>query len=141
MHCLQALGKGLSIGVGKIKLGSNTWAATQAWLKKSAGSFGEELKYIPGNEFHHWLIERNSQIGKMIPDFIKNQPWNLNSIPRSVHEAIHGNVSKVNLANGLGHNYNFIERWWYGTPNWFKGVETSLSTAVVAPNNSNCGCK
>ena len=34
----------------------------------------------PGRQRHHWLFERNQGIGQNVPDYIKNQPWNINPI-------------------------------------------------------------
>lgn len=46
--------------------------------------------------------------GRNVPEWLKNQPWNLMGMPnQEFHQALHG----------LG-EMNFAERLWYGTPNW-----------------------
>lgn len=78
-----------------------------------------------GYELHHWLIERNSWIGKKVPDAIKNHPWNLKAVERSVHQRIHGN------SPNKGDTYSVVEKWWYGTPAWAKGAEVSAGTGMT----------
>jgi RHS repeat-associated protein len=130
-----AVGAGLLNGVGKLKNGSNTWSATSKWLRSKNGPGGP---YSPqaGQQYHHWAIEQNSAIGKMVPDSIKNQPWNLNPISKTAHELIHGNAPG-------GAQYGATMRWWQGTPGWAKGVEMGLGTAVLVPDNQgdNCECQ
>ncbi len=103
--------KALVVGVGKIaagtafKKGSHTWGATRSWL----GRTGQAAK---GQEVHHWFLHRNQGLGKYVPDFIKNQPWNLMPMrSRIFHQSIHG--AKPNPFNLAGKLY-------YGTPQWAK---------------------
>lgn len=130
-----ALGMGLLNGIGKLKKGSNTWSATSKWLRGKNGP-GGPYSPKPGNEYHHWAIEQNSAIGKKVPNVIKNQPWNLNPIPKETHNLIHGNAPR-------GEQYGILMRWWQGTPGWAKGVEMGLGTAVLAPGDQgdNCECQ
>ncbi|CCE08440.1 hypothetical protein BRAS3843_2730051 [Bradyrhizobium sp. STM 3843] len=51
------------------KSGFNAWKATRSWLGKHVWDLEK------GQEVHHWLIEQRSTIGKMVPNWIKNQPW------------------------------------------------------------------
>ena len=56
-------------------------------------------------------IERNSKVGKLIPDSIKNHPLNLQPLPKSVHKRMHGNDLEENLPE-----FNIIQKMWYGSP-------------------------
>ena len=86
-----------------------------------------------GNDLHHWAISRNGPIGKHVPDAIKNHPWNLNSIPRNIHQNIHGNGPTP---------YNAFGRWLNGTPSWAKTGLGSLAGGVAADaaTAGDCGC-
>jgi RHS repeat-associated protein len=98
-----ALTKGAAKGA--FKLGSHTWSATRKW-------YGQTRSLERGTPVHHWLIERNSAIGKQVPDAIKNQPWNLMPMrSQALHNQVHGwNPDGFNAAGQL----------WYGTPPWTK---------------------
>jgi len=129
-----ALGGGLVNGIGKLKKGSNAWNATRGWLGGPKGPGGAFTRQT-GQQYHHWLIEQNSKIGKLVPESIKNQPWNLNPIPRATHELIHGNAPG-------GQKYGAFMRWFKGTPGWAKGVEGGVAAGVAGPDNSaNCACR
>ncbi|WP_423709479.1 RHS repeat domain-containing protein [Undibacterium sp. WLX3042] len=113
---------------GAWKLGSNSWSASRRW-------YGATRELPPNTQVHHWLIEQNSPLGKMVPNSIKNQPWNLNSLyateqmtSQARHTAIHGQGQEA---------YNFLGQWWYGTPNWAKTLEVNAigKTANGAGNN------
>lgn len=87
---MGAFGGGILNKAFVLKSGSHTWGATQRWLGKHVW----DLK--PGQEVHHWLIERNSVIGKKIPDYIKNQPWNLNPMKsKAFHQRLHQEMGPV----------------------------------------------
>ncbi len=88
---------------GAWKFGSHTWDATRKWLTKCG------WREFKGQEMHHWAILQNGW-GKYMPDWLKNQPWNLMGMPDAAfHDALHG----------MGEDpFNFAERLWYGTPNW-----------------------
>lgn len=104
--------------------GSHTWGATKAWLIRRG--YGE----FPGQVFHHWFFHQNEGIGWHMPEVIKNQVWNLKRLPHwpgmrpiDVSNAIHGRSNFLKLY--------FYERWWYGTPDWFKAVIFSGSGKAV----------
>lgn len=98
---IKAAGTALTKGVWK--LGSHTWGATSKWLTKCG------WREFEGQEMHHWLIPQN-QWGKAIPNWIKNQPWNLMKMPDSTfHNALHG-FGKLNS----------FEKFYFGMPSWFK---------------------
>jgi hypothetical protein len=55
--------------------GSNTWSATSKWMNT------EGIQLLgPGQQRNHWLFEQGQGIGRNIPNWIKNQPWNTNPI-------------------------------------------------------------
>jgi len=86
-HCINIAEVGLSLVGGGVtealetgafrfkSFGSHTWDATRKWMNKEGIQILEE-----GEQHHHWLFERNQGIGKAVPDWIKNQPWNTNPI-------------------------------------------------------------
>jgi RHS repeat-associated protein len=92
-----------SVCKGAWKTGSNSWRATRDW-------YGKINDLEPGTPVHHWLIEQNSDFGKLVPDWLKNQPWNLMPMEsRDFHNAVHG----------WGPNaFNAFEAAWHGTPDW-----------------------
>ncbi len=95
--------------------GSHTWDATRKWLARSG------WREFRGQPFHHWFIEQRSAIGKLVPNVVKNQPWNLMPL-RSVleHEMIHG-----------GHGASGLYGLWYGTPDWAKLAAVSTGGRVA----------
>ena len=116
---------GLLKGAGKL--------STSTLYKESLREY-RTLNKVPGKksgnyqEVHHWAIEANGSVGKHIPDWIKNQPWNYNAVPKPVHDAI------------TFRRYNALERWWYGTPGWALEVEFGLG-GTAAGVLSGCGCE
>ncbi|MGE5047711.1 MAG: hypothetical protein ACM3PC_04020 [Deltaproteobacteria bacterium] len=105
------------VGVGGlVKLsGSHTWGATKKWMVRNGWrDFG-------GQPFHHWLVEQNSAFGKLVPDVLKNQPWNIMRMQSFVaHQIIHAPDTL------------FVYRLANGTPGWAKGVVTSISGRLAA---------
>jgi hypothetical protein len=78
-----------------------------------------------GDEGHHWLIPQN-QWGKDIPDWIKNQAWNIKSLDRVTH---------ARLRNRIGDLPKFgpFDQLHYGTPTWAKiGAGSATGHAVSA---------
>lgn len=96
------------------------------WMKSSHKWNNVSRRYkkahnVPkGHEIHHWYIERNSKIGKMIPDSIKNHPLNLQPLPKSVHKRMRGRDLEAGLPE-----FNFFQKMWYGSPTWSKVGTTS----------------
>jgi RHS repeat-associated protein len=119
-------------------------------LLKGAGKLSSSTKYadalreyrrahnVPGRnspdyqQVHHWFFEANGPIGRHVHDAIKNQPWNLNPVPKVVHDLIHGNAPG-------GAQYGALMRWWQGTPGWAKSVEAGVGGALFGPG-SDCEC-
>ncbi len=75
-------------------------------------------------EAHHWVIERNSKFSKFfnVPDNIKNHPMNLHPMPTDMHRRMHGRW-------GQKDKFNVAQRWWYGTPSWYKQGQAAGGTA------------
>jgi hypothetical protein len=111
-----AINTGLSLadltGVGElvgdpIKLGSHSWRATRKWMTNE----GLAQK---GQVVHHGIFERNRGIGKYLPDWFKNQPFNLKPMPSA---QIHDRMDHAALGQP---RLNFFQRWHYGMPDWAK---------------------
>jgi RHS repeat-associated protein len=89
---------------GAWKTGGVAWSTVRGWM-------GETGRAEAGQQVHHWAIPRNGW-GKEIPDWLKNQPWNLMPMESAeLHQAIHG-------WGELGE----FGRFWSGTPDWFKAL-------------------
>jgi len=136
---------GLLFGVGEVnaaaragKFASNAagkpWGAySSKWKNVSErvrGVMG--LKGNKGIELHHWLIERNSFIGKHFPDWIKNHPWNLNPVSKTSHVDLHG--------------MDWLSRTMLGAPSWAQraGAEAAWPAAGHIANEltePECGCE
>jgi len=98
-------------GLAKLA-GSNAWGATRSWLAR------EGWTEFAGQQFHHWLIPQRTW-GTVVPDIIKNQPWNLMRMPegaagQALHTMLHGGVT------GAGESMNMGQRLWFGSPGWAK---------------------
>lgn len=116
----RAAATGLARGSFKLT-GSHTWGATRKWLGKTARA----IKHQP---VHHALIP-NGGWGKFVPEAIKNQPWNLKALESSLeHIRIHGRSRKFDLPQ-----FNAIERYWRGTPGWWKAANASVVGHVGPP--------
>lgn len=122
---LGAVGGGWWTGAFKhAKSGTNWFKLSTKW--KNVSPRVRNAQGTPkGYGLHHWLIERNSWIGKKVPDAIKNHPGNLKAVERSVHQRIHGNHTDLT-------KYDPIRQWWYGTPTWAKGAQISISSGIAA---------
>jgi hypothetical protein len=110
---------------GAVKLaGSHTWNATRKWMGKNG-------LLEAGQHGHHGIIPRNGW-GKIVPDGIKNQPWNITAT-RNVedHMRIHGPYRGQP-------QYGQVERYWRGSPDWAKRAHvwapTGAATAVDSAN-------
>lgn len=89
---------------GAIKFGGHSWGATSSWFAKH---YGVEA----GQQVHHWLIPRNGW-GKIVPNAIKNQPYNLMAMSKELHQEIH-------------YGLTLFGKMWFGTPTWFKALGLS----------------
>jgi RHS repeat-associated protein len=122
-----ALVKSLVQGAAKgaWKFGSHSWRATREW-------YGKTRALAKGQPVHHWAIERNSAVGKHVPDAIKNQPWNLMEMPnRQFHDSVHGwGPNAMGPAGQL----------WHGTPAWTKQATGAAGGRAVNGMNNECRC-
>lgn len=110
------LGRSVVSGVrrGSLKLsGSHNWKQTRKWL-------GQKGLAEKGQHAHHALIP-NGGWGKVVPDAIKNQPWNLKMTETPVHHIrTHGASRQFGLPR-----FNMLERYWHSTPTWWKAANGS----------------
>ncbi len=129
-----AIGKGVAKGAVKVG-GPYVWRTTLPEVRE--GILGARqwmgAKGIVGKgvQAHHGVIPNNGW-GKAIPDWIKNQPWNITSIPSAeVHGRIHHSY------RGLP-RFNLAQRYYYGTPPWAKAATTSAAGhGLLAAQRSN----
>jgi hypothetical protein len=129
---------GYITGAFKHSISGKSWLKSSQKWKNVSPRVRRAQQTPSGNQLHHWAIERNSFIGKRIPDVIKNHPWNLSSIHRGIHTRIHGRNLRANLPK-----YNAVQRWKHGTPSWAKTGQIVGGTAGGAIRNSvggHCGC-
>ncbi|WP_340646007.1 hypothetical protein [Phenylobacterium sp.] len=109
-----SLGKGLVKGGVFIANKATRRAAPYGWKGNVRTWMGEQKFLKPGQHGHHWAIPQNEGWGKAVPDFIKNQPWNIKPMPSpQVHGRIHGRY-------GGQPQFKPAQRYWYGTPAWSK---------------------
>jgi hypothetical protein len=111
------LGRSVLSGVrrGAFKIsGSHGWKATRKWM----GKRGFAAKRQP---VHHWAIPQGGW-GKVVPDFIKNQPWNGRPMETVLnHIRTHGAAPSFGLPR-----FNALERYWHATPTWWKAATGSM---------------
>jgi len=103
---------GLRRGAFKLD-GSHTHGATRKWL----GKMGLAAK---GQHAHHALVP-NGGWGKLVPNAIKNQPWNYKMTETPLH---HIRIHSRSLKAGLP-RFNAVERYVHGTPTWWKAANVS----------------
>lgn len=100
---------------GLVKLGgSHTWNATRKYLLKEG--FAEAR--VP---LHHWLFHQGEGLGKYLPRWLVNQPWNLVSMKNELHIAYHaGRLSPVRA-------------FMVGKPLWFRNglLQTGLRVGRI----------
>lgn len=91
--------------------------APYAWSK--ARKWMQEQRFIKAGEHgHHWAIPQK-QWGKVVPDWIKNQPWNIKSMDPITHWRLEHRV-------GALPRFGPAERIWRGTPAWSKAAAGSV---------------
>jgi hypothetical protein len=108
--------KGLAKGGLKLT-GSHTWNATRKFM-------GKREMLAPNQHGHHGIIPQGGW-GSHVPDFIKNQPPNIKAMPSpEVHGRIHGPYDGKP-------RYSPVERYWRGTPDWAKAVQSWVPSGLV----------
>jgi hypothetical protein len=101
---------GFYVAKNAAKKAPYAWREVRPWMT-------EQGFLKAGQQGHHWAIPQNGW-GKAVPDWIKNQPWNIKGMPEGpagaeMHARIrHGYKGKP--------QFNQVERYVYGTPTWSK---------------------
>lgn len=91
--------------------------APYAWKKEVRPWMIDKGYLKPGQHGHHWAIPQNVW-GKNVPEWLKNQPWNIKPMPEGPAGAeMHGRMT--NAYKGKP-QFNAVERYVYGTPTWSK---------------------
>jgi hypothetical protein len=116
-------GRGLLKGGLKTK-GPFDWR-TKPWEEPGARKWlGEKGFLKPGQHGHHALVPNNGW-GKAVPNWIKNQAFNIKGMATPAqHGRTHGNYKGMP-------QYNMIQRYWLGTPRWWKATNAWLGAAAV----------
>jgi len=104
-YLVKTIGKASIRGLVKTK-GSHTVGATREWMVRKGYQRASDL----GVERHHWLIP-NKGWGANVPDYIKNQPFNLHEMNPATHQRLHRRWDGEE-------RYGPIERTLKGTPAW-----------------------
>ena len=92
--------------------------SASTWMRKERVFGMSHLK--PGQAGHHWAIPQNGW-GKVWPDWLKNQPWNIKPMPDArIHGLIHDSYKGEP-------QFNALERYWHGTPDWWKALNLSYA--------------
>jgi hypothetical protein len=115
---VKSIVTGIAKGAFKVG-GSHSWRASRRWaLKHDWTGKGEPL--------HHWLIQQ-SVAKKYGIEAFTNQPWNwVRFESQSSHMRFgHGFKFGEEAAGSLG------QRFWYGTPHWFKIGATDVGGHVI----------
>jgi hypothetical protein len=97
--------KGFKWGTKTTKFWNLSWRkfnTVSKRLRKANDLVGKDV------DLHHVFFKENSRV----PGWLKNNPLNLNVIPRETHRKIH-------------QSKNPFFKWFYGTPSWGKAVELS----------------
>jgi hypothetical protein len=124
---LKAAGGALLKGAVKAG-GPHVWR-TKPWEEAQGVRqwMGEKRYLKPGEHGHHWAIPKGGW-GKAVPDWLKNQPWNIVGLDPVTHGRVHGRytVNGVKLPQ-----FSVPERLWHGTPDWFKAGSVSAAGRTV----------
>ncbi len=100
--------------------------APYAWKTEVRPWMGKQGVLEAGQHGHHWAIPQNGW-GKDVPDFIKNQPWNIKPMPSA---EVHGRITGSYKGKP---QFNAAQRYWYGTPAWSKvGAAAAVGHPVAA---------
>ena len=127
----KAFGSALLKGGAKFT-GTHAWR-TKPWekIQSTRQWLGEQGFLKPGEHGHHWAIPQNGW-GKDVPEWFKNQPWNIKGLDAVTHGRTHGRytVDGVKLPR-----FNPAQQVWYGTPAWAKATGTSVGGHAVVKEN------
>lgn len=111
--------KAVATGIvrGGIRLSGHSWTSMRGWMRESG-------HIRPGEIGHHGIIPQRGW-GTSVPNSIKNQPWNIRSLPEGIHVPIHQSTRQ------FGPRFGFVGRVWYGTPTWVPSATMSLGGRVA----------
>jgi hypothetical protein len=100
--------------------------SASTWMRQPR-AFG--LRHLePGQPGHHLFVHQNGE-GKVWPDWLKNQPWNIKPMKNAeVHGRLHHQYNGLPPFKGL-------ERYWHGTPDWLKALNASYGARVLDDAN------
>ena len=100
--------------------GPKNWS-NPPWKSEGARQWLEKNGFVnPGEDAHHWLIPQSGW-GKAIPEWFKNQPWNIKGMDKIPHRRMHGSAK---VDGEWLPEFNALEKVWYGTPAYLKAVVT-----------------
>lgn len=87
---------------------------------------GEQGYLAARQHGHHWAVPQNGW-GKNVPDWFKNQPWNIKPMRDAVtHWRIEHRVGDLP-------RFNLAQQYWRGAPAWSKvGTGAAVGHPVVA---------
>ena len=85
-------------------------------------------------EAHHWAFGRGGRAGSSW----RNHPLNLNPLQKNIHRRVHGSWQGQP-------KFNAAQKWWYGTPSWYKQGQVGGAVVGGVAGNSiggggSCGC-
>jgi hypothetical protein len=119
-----SIAKGIAKGAIYVADKTASRAAPYAW-RYMRDRMQEDGFIKAGEEGHHWAIPQN-QWGKDIPEWIKNQPWNIKSLDRVTHARLRNKIG------GLP-KFGALDQLRYGTPAWAKaGAGSAAGHSVSA---------
>jgi hypothetical protein len=119
---------------GLLKKGGFKFSAPFEWSKPpweqaGASKWLKESGFVnPFEHGHHWAIPQNGW-GKIIPDFIKNQPWNIKGMDVVPHRRTHG---RAKVEGQWLPEFNALEKLWFSTPAYFKALIGKGATDLVS---------
>lgn len=107
-----SVAKGLAKGGVYVARGAAK-EAPYAWKTVVRPWMGKKGYLEAGQHGHHWAIPQSGW-GKNVPEWFKNQPWNIKPMPSP---EVHGRITGSYKGKP---QFNALERYWYGTPAWSK---------------------
>lgn len=126
----KAVGGAILKGAAKVG-GSHVWRAKPG-VDSARKWLGDKGYLKPGEHGHHWAIPKGGW-GKNVPDWIKNQPWNIVGLDAVTHGRVHGSYT----LNGVKlPPYGPIERVVRGTPDWAKAAPVTTPAGVARSNEA-----
>lgn len=114
--------------------GKFDWSAPP-WKDPGVRKWLEQSGFVnPGEQAHHWAIPQNGW-GKIVPNFIKNQPWNVKGMDAVPHRRTHG---RAKVDGEWLPEFTGLEKLWNATPAYFKAAVAKGATDL-APQKRQTG--